>query len=44
MGTRELCPGETNIMKKYVKPSIKSLGVLRAVTKYSLCCFPPVIG
>ena len=29
-------------MKKYVKPSIKELGLLRTATKYSFCdpCFP----
>jgi hypothetical protein len=29
-------------MKKYVKPSIKELGLLRAVTKYSFSdpCYP----
>jgi hypothetical protein len=29
-------------MKKYAKPSLKELGLLRSVTKYSFCCFPPI--
>jgi hypothetical protein len=28
-------------MKKYVKPSLNELGLLRVVTKYSFCC-PPI--
>jgi hypothetical protein len=32
-------------MKEYAKPSLKELGLLRAVTKYSgVICFPPVLG
>lgn len=30
-------------MKNYAKPSLKQLGLLRAVTKYSTCCFPTVV-
>lgn len=31
-------------MKKYVKPSLKELGLLRVVTKYSQIVIPPVAG
>jgi hypothetical protein len=32
-------------MKKYMKPSIKELGLLRVVTKFSdPCCFPILLN
>lgn len=38
---------EEMLMKKYTKPSLKGLGLLRVVTKYSVIdprCYRPVIG